>query len=284
METIHDFMGEKAIPEHFVLIKELDALFESQGYVTHEESLAEIGYDIGVIDDVIVVDKILNTYKQHLNKLLLKMFVVTYEDATVYQLKDILETLIQLEKTIESETIVSSHREENGPITQLIEWVTIIDESKVTLFEDLVLEVSESLIENIFELHELRVPLEPMEIDPKIPIRISFIKKMVSGIEDKASHPLLVLDYIKKYGFKDFADKETLSAMFGSQLRANPVTNMNLRRIAIDILAICLLLDCKGDFSSRCREFIELNFANPLTQSDLQSEVGKLIAEYEIKC
>lgn len=284
METIHDFMGEKAIPEHFVLIKELDVLFESQGYVTHEESLAEIGYDIGVIDDVIVVDKILNTYKQHLNKLLLKMFVVTYEDATVYQLKDILETLIQLEKTIESETIVSSHREENGPITQLIEWVTIIDESKVTLFEDLVLEVSESLIENIFELHELRVPLEPIEIDPKIPIRISFIKKMVSSIEDKTTYPLLVLDYIKKYGFKDFADKETLSAVFGSQLRANPVTSMNLRRIATDILAICLLLDCKGDFSSRCREFIELNFANPLTQSDLQSEIGKLIAEYEIKC
>lgn len=284
MENILEFINEKVIPEHVTLIREINELFESQGYVSHEESLSKLEFNIGIIDDVLIIDKALNIYKLHLIDLLSKMFIVVYEEINLYQLKDILTFLIGIEKSIESELIVSTYQEDNEPLKQLLEWVRALDESKLPLFEDYVLEVSESLIENIVELHELRSPLEPFVIDPKIPIRISYIKKLITEEESDVSKPLLVLDYIKKYGFKEFVDKEVLSAKFGTALRAKPITNITLKQIATEVLGICLLIDCQGDFSSRCREFIELNFPNPLNQSDLQGEITKLIAEYQIKC
>lgn len=284
METILEFMSEKAIPEHVILIIELNNLFNDYGYIAHEESLNELKYGFGVLDDVINVDRILNTYKQHLIKLLSNLFIVVYEEITIYQLKDMVLTLLQLEKSIESQSILSLYQEDNIPIQQLLDWVQFIDESKLSLFEDYILEVSESLIENIVELHELRVPLEPLEVNPKIPIRIALLKKLIKQSNSDIPKPLLVLDHIKKYGFKEFVDKETLSAKFGTLLRAKPITNKNLKDITLEVLAICLLLDCQGDFSSRCREFIELNFPNPLIQSDIQSQLSKLIMEYDIKC
>lgn len=281
MEIVLEFLSVKAVPEHYHLIKELNILFESQGYTNHEEALTELEYDIGAIDDIIVVDKILAIYKQHLIKLLLKMFIVVYEEISIYQLKDILETMILIEKSIESELILSLYKEENTPTVQLIEWIIALAEDKTLLFEDYVIEVNESLIENIVDLHELRVPLEPEELDPKIPLHLSFIKSLLNS---EIVKPTLVKDYITKYGFKSFTTNETLSALFGTTLRANPVTPTSVKKIAMETLGLCLLLDCKDDLSSTCRNFIEINFPNPLAQSDIQSEVGKLIAEYNIKC
>lgn len=279
MELILEFLEEHAIHENYILVLDINKLLDSQGFLEHEESLHDVLYDFGVLENGIIVDKILNIYRKTLVNLLLKMFIVVDENINIYQLKNILEDLISLEKSLESSVLIELYREENTPLQQMLDWISFINEDNVTLYEDYVLSISENLIDNIVELHELRNPLNAEELDEKIKTRITHIRKIREAKPD-----VYGVEYIKKNGFKTFVDSETLSALYGVKLRANPITQFNSRDVALHVLSLCLLTSCQNDFSIACKSFIEFNFPNPLAQSDLQSQIAKLIAEFDISC
>lgn len=210
MDVIDRFLTDYAIPERRDLLMDTYNQLVYLGHHDHElncENLVSLegSYENGAIV-MLVEDELLKACQD----LTLKYFIVCRKADQIRPYLNLLEFLHYMENSIESETIVYHVNEELTAYDQLMSWVEIFRPDIATEIGDLMLDVMQSLIDNIVEMHDLKVDLEPVENDLGFDHKLKYLR----ALRVTTNRDIMAIDLIKKKKLKTTLSIEQLSRRF----------------------------------------------------------------------
>lgn len=279
MEFIDDVMGRLAVPEFAQLVKNINISFEQHGFVDHISELEPLETQEGVLENQIIVDNVMSIYHSNLLKLLNNLYIDVHEEADIYQLKDLLETVSMLEFSVDSEAIIYTYDADLEPLEQLLEWIEVILPERKNLIEETVTNVGETLINNAHTLHELKVPLQSEEVDPLIKDKIQILKFLKSTFPDIQ---ILALNLVKEKGFKYFFSQDEILSTFSEAIKEQENKPVY---VALQLLGLATLLEGPCDaHGETAKQLAENFFQSPMTIMNINDNIVKLINKHGELC
>lgn len=279
MEFIDDVMSRLAIPEFAQLVKNINISFEQHGFVDHISELEPLETQEGILENQIIVDTVMSIYRTNLLKLLNNLYIDVHEEADIYQLKDLLETVSMLEFSVESEAIIYTYDADLEPLEQLLEWIEVILPERKNLIEETVTNVGETLINNVHTLHELKVPLQSEEVDPLIKDKIQILKFLKSTFPDIQ---ILALNLVKEKGFKYFFSQDEILSTFSEVIKEQENKPVY---VTLQLLGLATLLEGPCDtHGETAKQLAENFFQSPMTIMNINDNIVKLINKHGELC
>lgn len=176
MDVIDSFLTNNATEEHRDLLMATHNQLISLGYLNHELNIQNYVNVEGSLDNANIVMLVENELLNACHDLALSYFVVCRKEDKIKPYLTLLEFLHYLENTIESDTLLYHLNDELDARDQLLSWVDVFRNDLLTDISDLTLDVMDSLIDNITELHELKVDIVPVEPDMLFQKKLQYLK------------------------------------------------------------------------------------------------------------
>lgn len=176
MDVIDSFLTNNATEERRDLLMATHNQLISLGYLNHELNIQNYVNVEGSLDNANIVMLVENELLNACHDLALSYFVVCRKEDKIKPYLTLLEFLHYLENTIESATLLYHLNDELDARDQLLSWVDVFRNDMLAEISDLTLDVMDSLIDNITEMHELKVDLTPVEPDLLFQKKLQYLK------------------------------------------------------------------------------------------------------------
>lgn len=234
MDTIDRFLTDHATPERRDLLMNTYNQLVTLGHVDHEIKIENFVSIQGDIDNSSIVMLIENELLGACHDISLKYFVVCRKEDKLSPYLKLLEFLDYLENTIESDTLIYHHNDELDARDQLLSWVDVFRNDLSTDISDLVLDVMDSLINNLLEIHELKVNIVPVEHDHLFHVKIKCLK----ALRDLTNRNLLAVLLIKGNQIKSTLSIPELARLFNKSVYA---LDTDVSDTALNIVSLAVM-------------------------------------------
>lgn len=229
MNVVDKFLIDHTTPERHDLFMRTYGLLTGLGHVDHELNIENLVSLHGSVETLSILMLIESELINACHSLLLNYFIVCRREMSLPPYLTLLEFLEYLENTIESQTLLYYYNEELTAEDQLLSWVEVFREDMLTEIGSLVLNVTPSLIENILQMHELKVEVDPVEPDVQFDIKLKYLKQL----KQHTAHGLLPVTLIQKQTLTRLSTLDNIAKRFAKQVyyvdEVNPeITPYNL--------------------------------------------------------
>lgn len=194
MDVIDSFLKDNTTPERHELLMDTYNTLVTLGHVNHELNIQNFVNIEGSLDNSNIVMLVENELLQACHELTISYYIVCRKEQTLKPYLNLFDVLTYLENTIESETLLYHKNDELDAREQFISWVDVFRNDVVNDISDLVLDVMDSLIDNITEHHLLNMDVTAVEPDVLYNTKIQYLK----SLRDMSSGNLLAVMLIKK--------------------------------------------------------------------------------------
>lgn len=233
MDVIDKFLTDTAPSERRDLFMSTYNHLVALGHVDHELNIENfVGVQGDVENDVILL-LIENELVNACHDLALKYFIVCRKEERVNSYNKLLEFLDYIENTIESETLLYHLNDELDAREQLLTWVDVFRNDLTLDLSDFVLDVMPSLIENITQVHELKVDHEVVEFDELFAKKIQYVKALRQHTVDD----LIALTLIRSNLLKTTYDIDVLFSKYANYIYA---ASKNVSEIANHVISVAM--------------------------------------------
>ena len=233
MDVIDKFLTDTAPSERRDLFMSTYNHLVALGHVDHELNIENfVGVQGDVENDVILL-LIENELVNACHDLALKYFIVCRKEERVNPYNKLLEFLDYIENTIESETLLYHLNDELDAREQLLTWVDVFRNDLTLDLSDFILDVMPSLIENITQVHELKVDHEVVEFDELFAKKIQYVKALRQHTVDD----LIALTLIRSNLLKTTYDIDVLFSKYANYIYA---ASKNASEIANHVISIAM--------------------------------------------
>lgn len=233
MDVIDKFLTDTAPSERRDLFMSTYNHLVALGHVDHELNIENfVGVQGDVENDVILL-LIENELVNACHDLALKYFIVCRKEERVNSYNKLLEFLDYIENTIESETLLYHLNDELDAREQLLTWVDVFRNDLTLDLSDFVLDVMPSLIENITQVHELKVDHEVVEFDELFAKKIQYVKALRQHTVDD----LIALTLIRSNLLKTTYDIDVLFSKYANYIYA---ASKNVSEVANHVISVAM--------------------------------------------
>ena len=233
MDVIDKFLTDTAPSERRDLFMSTYNHLVALGHVDHELNIENfVGVQGDVENDVILLlieDELVNAC----HDLALKYFIVCRKEERVNPYNKLLEFLDYIENTIESETLLYHLNDELDAREQLLTWVDVFRNDLTLDLSDFILDVMPSLIENITQVHELKVDHEVVEFDELFAKKIQYVKALRQHTVDD----LIALTLIRSNLLKTTYDIDVLFTKYANYIYA---ASKNISEVANHVISVAM--------------------------------------------
>lgn len=234
MDIVDSFLVNHTTPEHYELLMSGYNQLISSGYVEHEINIENYVALDGTMDNSTIVMLVENELINACHNLALKYYVVCRKDNKLKPYVTLLSFLDYMENNIESETIIYHENNDLDAREQLLSWVEIFRNDISLDISDLVLDVMDSLIDNILEIHELKVDIEPIEPDEMYYSKIKCLKVL----RDNTAKELLAILLVKKNHLTSIMSIDEIANRFRKIIYAD---DTNPEKTAYNIISLAVM-------------------------------------------
>lgn len=214
MNVVDKFLTDYTTPERRDLFMRTYELLTSLGHVDHELNIENLVSLHGSAETLSILMMIEGELINACHSLLLNYFIVCRHEMTLPPYLTLLEFLSYIENTIESQTIVYYYNEELSADDQFLSWVEVFREDMLVEIGSLILSVTPTLIENIIQMHELKVELEPVEQDVQFDTKIRYLKTL----KQCTNHLLLPVALVQKRDITSLHSIEETANRFAKRI------------------------------------------------------------------
>lgn len=233
MDVIDKFLTDTAPSERRDLFMSTYNHLVALGHVDHELNIENfVGVQGDVENDVILL-LIENELVNACHDLALKYFIVCRKEERVNPYNKLLEFLDYIENTIESETLLYHLNDELDAREQLLTWVDVFRNDLTLDLSDFILDVMPSLIENITQVHELKVDHEVVEFDELFAKKIQYVKVLRQHTVDD----LIALTLIRSNLLKTTYDIDVLFSKYANYIYA---ASKNVSEVANHVISVAM--------------------------------------------
>ena len=233
MDVIDKFLTDTAPSERRDLFMSTYNHLVALGHVDHELNIENfVGVQGDVENDVILL-LIENELVNACHDLALKYFIVCRKEERVNSYNKLLEFLDYIENTIESETLLYHLNDELDAREQLLTWVDVFRNDLTLDLSDFILDVMPSLIENITQVHELKVDHEVVEFDELFAKKIQYVKVLRQYTVDD----LIALTLIRSNLLKTTYDIDVLFSKYANYIYA---ASKNVSEVANHVISVAM--------------------------------------------
>lgn len=199
MDVIDKFLTDTAPVERRDLFMSTYHQLVALGHVDHELNIENFVGVQGEVENDVIILLIENELVNACHDLALKYFIVCRKEDKLNPYNRLLEFLNYIENTIESDTVIYHHNDELDARDQFLAWVDIFRTDLSLELSDFILDVMPSLIENITEIHELKVDHTPVEYDAAFDNKVKLLKALRSyNIIDPVAMDLIRSNHLTK--------------------------------------------------------------------------------------
>ena len=233
MDVIDKFLTDTAPSERRDLFMSTYNHLVALGHVDHELNIENFVGVQGDVDNDVILLLIENELVNACHDLALKYFIVCRKEERVNSYNKLLEFLDYIENTIESETLLYHLNDELDAREQLLTWVDVFRNDLTLDLSDFVLDVMPSLIENITQVHELKVDHEVVEFDELFAKKIQYVKVLRQYTVDD----LIALTLIRSNLLKTTYDIDVLFSKYANYIYA---ASKNVSEVANHVISVAM--------------------------------------------
>ena len=233
MDVIDKFLTDTAPSERRDLFMSTYNHLVALGHVDHELNIENFVGVQGDVDNDVILLLIENELVNACHDLALKYFIVCRKEERVNPYNKLLEFLDYIENTIESETLLYHLNDELDAREQLLTWVDVFRNDLTLDLSDFILDVMPSLIENITQVHELKVDHEVVEFDELFAKKIQYVKVLRQYTVDD----LIALTLIRSNLLKTTYDIDVLFSKYANYIYA---ASKNVSEVANHVISVAM--------------------------------------------
>lgn len=214
MNLLDKFIKDNTTEERSELLLRTNELLLSLGHHDHELNIDNLAALEGSVETMALLLLIESELLNACDALLLKYYIVCRKDDNLLSYLSLLEFLSYIENTIESSTVIYYYNDELSAEEQLLSWVEVFRPDLEHGISTLILNVMDTLVENIMEIHELKSDVESTEIDEEFIGKLSYIKAVRASTQLDLLPVRLVRDQI----IKTTLTIEQIASRFGKSI------------------------------------------------------------------
>lgn len=271
MDVIDLFLYNNTSPESYELLMATHNQLIANGHVGHELNIQNYVSLEGTMDNSSIVSLIYEELLKACHEHTLSYYIVCRKDDKLKSYLNLFEFMHYLEHTIDSSTVIYHLNDELEPLEQLLSWVDVFRNDLNTDISDLVLDVTSSLIDNVAELHELKVDVEPVELDVLFHTKIGHLKNM----REHTKARLLGVELVKRNLIKTVHSIEELYFKFNKYIYSQ---DTGARDVALNIISVSIL--SSNDISSivsDSRELTNLLYDDVKKTNDIIANIDDIL-------
>lgn len=238
MDELNAFLEDFVPDERRELIEQALDILEENNYQDHQFAIQEAVSYLGSIETTDITYRIETVVRQSLQHLLLFHYIRIDDNQNLMTILELFAFLELLEYSLESEVIVYYHNTELEPKDQMLSWLEFFDPSFAEKFDEMVLDVRETLINNIVELHNNKIGIEEMEYDGEFHHRLKLYKDTYSR---KPEIGVYVHQMLKNNRITKRMNQEDLYKLFKEIV----YRNQDVPSIGVGLLGVCLFANVK---------------------------------------
>lgn len=254
MNLLDKFIKDNSTEERSELLLRTDELLIALGHHDHQLNIDNLAALEGSVETMALLLLIESELLNACNALLLKYYIVCRKDDSLLPYHSLLEFLNYIENTIESSTVIYYYNDELSAEEQLLSWVEVFRPDLDHDISTLILDVMDTLIENIMEIHELKTDVESTDIDEAFIGKLSYIKVVRASTEldllpvrlvrDQIIVNTLTIDQIVSRFAKSIYSDDTLDPTLTpyNLIGFCTLTNNTIETLAHDSKTLCNIL------------------------------------------
>lgn len=245
MGELISFLYRNSTPEKEEFIKELYLLLQEAGIEDYVIEIDNILMQEGYKENFVIETMVEHELADRAYRLLLNFFIIVRQDHNLSYYTRLIKFLNNLENSLNSKEVISLVNEELTAREQFDVWLqTYLPEYYIDL-SDFIFDVRPTFVENLIQLHEGRIDIEPMGYDEELNCRVTTIKRVLNTIypntsSDELRERISSLDLIKSYGFTKLMDKQTFYINHLNKIN-NDIKDSTL--VCVDIILYALMMD-----------------------------------------
>lgn len=254
MSLLDKFIKDNTPEERGEMVLRTNELLLSLGHRDHELNIDNLASLEGSAETISLLMLIESELLAACRSLLLKYFIVCREQDLLLPYLSLLEFLHYIENTIESSTVVYYYNDELSAEDQLLSWVEVFRPDLEHDISTLILDVMDTLIENILQIHELKIDVESVEVDEVFLSKLPYIKLLrnvtnkellpVRLVKDQVIKTTLTVEQITSRFSKSIYSDDTLDSTITpfNLIGFCMLTNNTIETLAHDTKALCNVL------------------------------------------
>lgn len=235
MSLLDKFIKDNTPEERGEMLLRTNELLLSLGHHDHELNIDNLASLEGSAETISLLMLIESELLAACKSLLLKYFIVCREQDLLLPYLSLLEFLHYIENTIESSTVVYYYNDELSAEDQLLSWVEVFRPDLEHDISTLILDVMDSLIENILQIHELKIDVESVEVDEVFLSKLPYIK-LLRNVTNKE---LLPVRLVKDQVVKTTLTVEQITSRFSKSIYSDDTLDSTIT--PFNLIGFCML-------------------------------------------
>lgn len=235
MNPLDKFLNDNMVVERAQLLIHVNELLIKLGHHDHVHNIDNLLPLHGNVETMQVLMLIESELIQACHSLSLMYHVVCRREYNVLPYLSLLQFLDYIENTVESETVIYYYNEELTPEEQLLSWVEVFRVDLEFDISTLILDVMPTLIDNIIQIHELRVDVVPVEYNEDFHNKLKFVKVLKNSTVNTILPVKLIQDQI----ITNTLTVEQIYKQFATMIYSNDAIDSSFT--AINIVGFCLI-------------------------------------------
>lgn len=235
MSLLDKFIKDNTPEERGEMLLRTNELLLSLGHHDHELNIDNLASLEGSAETISLLMLIESELLAACKSLLLKYFIVCREQDLLLPYLSLLEFLHYIENTIESSTVVYYYNDELSAEDQLLSWVEVFRPDLEHDISTLILDVMDSLIENILQIHELKIDVESVEVDEVFLSKLPYIK-LLRNVTNKE---LLPVRLVKDQVIKTTLTVEQITSRFSKSIYSDDTLDPTIT--PFNLIGFCML-------------------------------------------
>lgn len=235
MSLLDKFIKDNTPEERGEMLLRTNELLLSLGHHDHELNIDNLASLEGSAETISLLMLIESELLAACKSLLLKYFIVCREQDLLLPYLSLLEFLYYIENTIESSTVVYYYNDELSAEDQLLSWVEVFRPDLEHDIAPLILDVMDTLIENILQIHELKIDVESVEVDEVFLSKLPYIK-LLRNVTNKE---LLPVRLVKDQVIKTTLTVEQITSRFSKSIYSDDTLDSTIT--PFNLIGFCML-------------------------------------------